>query len=526
MPYNMYRYTLSSDWMGIRTPSFDLHLSFIVTTPISCIRSLLFQAIALMPNGNNSQLLAAELLLVVMVIGVLLETIDCAIFNVESLLQTHIAEQRRLNQSLPIHKIRPTFEMFKSTISSSHFKRMFRMSHELFDKLCTMICNKVGVREFRPEYYLAARRKQIYGNAEPREQAKPPVSGEIKVAISIRLLAGGSYLDLMPLFRVASSELYDIFETFLDWILRTLEFPLLKYLKERNWAAIRALASAFAEKTNGVFYGPFAAIDGLAVRIRSPTLKEVPDPGNYYCRKGFFALNAQAMCDKSKYFLWCFPSNKGSTHDSAAFTSSSMYELLVSLREELRQLGLFVVGDSAYSLMSFLMTPYEKEEMKEDALNLKDAFNFYLSSCRIYIECAFGELVMRWGILWRMLDFPLRKCIDIIQVCMLLHNFILEFQEDSDRYDMSFVRDFDIEMDDLQRKITKATGEMPAALVTDNNEVKRGGRPRNEEVEERMIAENIRMTLILRLAENNMKRPSYTGMSANRHGHVYLTNGY
>lgn len=34
-----------------------------------------------------------------------------------------------------------------------------------------------------------------------------------------------------------------------------------------------------------------------------------------------------------------------------------------------------------------------------------DSFNFPMSSCRIYIECAFGELVMRLEIFWRMICF-------------------------------------------------------------------------------------------------------------------------
>ena len=53
-----------------------------------------------------------------------------------------------------------------------------------------------------------------------------------------------------------------------------------------------------------------------------------------------------------------------------------------------------------------------------------DAFNFFLSSSRIYIECAFGELVRRWGIFWRTLNFDLAKSQKIVQVRMLLHNFI------------------------------------------------------------------------------------------------------
>jgi Plant transposon protein len=65
---------------------------------------------------------------------------------------------------------------------------------------------------------------------------------------------------------------------------------------------------------------------------------------------------------------------------------------------------------------------------------------------RIYIECAFGELVMRWGIFWRTLMFELpKKTTKIIQVCMLLHNFIIDHDREGTR---SYSQD--ISMDSMQ----------------------------------------------------------------------------
>ena len=114
------------------------------------------------------------------------------------------------------------------------------------------------------------------------------------------------------------------------------------------------LANQFSESSNGVFFGPFGSLDGVAIRIRSPTLKEVPDPGNYYCRKGFYALNVQAICDKKKRFLWCYPSNKGSTHDSSAFSGSRLYDLLreEAVSKKLYEMGLFLAGETAYGVTS------------------------------------------------------------------------------------------------------------------------------------------------------------------------------
>mmetsp|Transcript_4864 Transcript_4864/g.7385 ORF Transcript_4864/g.7385 Transcript_4864/m.7385 type:complete len:89 (+) Transcript_4864:207-473(+) len=67
------------------------------------------------------------------------------------------------------------------------------------------------------------------------------------------------------------------------------------------------------------------------------------------------------------------------------------------------QEGLFIVGNSAYDLTSFLLVPYDSIVMKYDPEKAKDLFNYHISACCIYKDCAFGEFVMRWGIFWRTL---------------------------------------------------------------------------------------------------------------------------
>ena len=52
----------------------------------------------------------------------------------------------------------------------------------------------------------------------------------------------------------------------------------------------------------------------------------------------------------------------------------------------------------------------------------KDDFNYYHSRTRINIECAFGILVKRWGILRRPLGFKLAYITALVEACMKLHN--------------------------------------------------------------------------------------------------------
>ena len=63
---------------------------------------------------------------------------------------------------------------------------------------------------------------------------------------------------------------------------------------------------------------------------------------------------------------------------------------------------------------------------------LKDAYNFYHSRCCIRVECAFGMLTERWGILRSTMPRNITICKTIALVYLLarLHNFCIQ-QNDS-----------------------------------------------------------------------------------------------
>ncbi len=43
------------------------------------------------------------------------------------------------------------------------------------------------------------------------------------------------------------------------------------------------------------------------------------------------------------------------------------------------------------------------------------------------MECTFGGIDLRWGILWRPLCFRLVQNINVIDACLCLHSFLTEF---------------------------------------------------------------------------------------------------
>jgi len=205
----------------------------------------------------------------------------------------------------------------------------------------------------------------------------------------IRMLAGASYLDLLNQYGVCTSSLYEFFYEGVKWIVDTFDFPLHGWLENEDWDSLQRVSALFAAASGGAFLGCIGALDGLAVKIRCPTLSDlISDPGNYYCRKGFYALNVQAICDKLRRFLWVKTGNKGSTHDSTAFDGTRLnQELLSKLADKLREKGFFLVGDKAYPLLAYLLVPFDNPE----SMSSEDAFNYWLSKSRIQIECAFGK---------------------------------------------------------------------------------------------------------------------------------------
>ncbi len=102
-----------------------------------------------------------------------------------------------------------------------------------------------------------------------------------------------------------------------------------KILKDKDWPALQSIASKFAKQTDDIYNGCIGALDGLALRVKCFTTMEVPEPGNFYCCQGFYALNVQ--CDWKKRFLWCLTGHEGWTYDSKAFFETKLYDFLENM---------------------------------------------------------------------------------------------------------------------------------------------------------------------------------------------------
>jgi hypothetical protein len=90
--------------------------------------------------------------------------------------------------------------------------------------------------------------------------------------------------------------------------------------------------------------------------------------------------------------------------------------------------GLFIAKDAAYIVTKHLLIPFIGSQHQD---HVKDTFNFVLSQLHIRIENTFGLLMTKWCILQKPLEYSLKVNADILQICALLHNFVIDNKDDN-----------------------------------------------------------------------------------------------
>jgi hypothetical protein len=99
-------------------------------------------------------------------------------------------------------------------------------------------------------------------------------------------------------------------------------------------------------------------------------------------------------------------------------------------------------GDNAYLNTPYMATPFTNVANDPNRVS-EDNYNFYHSQLQIRVECAFGMLVQRWGIL-RMaipLSISVKKVVALVNALAKLHNFCIGESNVPERVPRIFDRD-------------------------------------------------------------------------------------
>ena len=247
-----------------------------------------------------------------------------------------------------------------------------------------------------------------------------PIQTQVKLAATLRELFGEKRKSMCDVFKIAPTSAR---ASFMDVIRRINSCPEMEgniYSTDQTEAALAARASEFARRSSfpSVFRHVVGAIDGLFIKTRQPTMKEVSNVRAYYSghKKGF-GLNMQAVCNAQCRFVGFACNTPGSTNDYVAFRHSFLYGHWPKLPEPY-----FYLGDCAYPLSPQCVTPHIGSAVSAEA----DAFNFFHSQLRITIERSFGIFVNVFGIFHSPLLFSIATCCDVVEACVRLHNYRID----------------------------------------------------------------------------------------------------
>ncbi len=156
------------------------------------------------------------------------------------------------------------------------------MSKALFQKLCDKIEGIVGPAVFKSEDYL----DEILSHQLPYSDHNHQrtnillahehstggfISGEVKVAITLCILGGGSYLDLALLFESSFNQTHKIFRYVVhDWLVHDSFYPIDGVDYWRDEQQMQEVALQFSWASRGVINGCIGALDGWIVKIKKP----------------------------------------------------------------------------------------------------------------------------------------------------------------------------------------------------------------------------------------------------------------
>ena len=243
-----------------------------------------------------------------------------------------------------------------------------------------------------------------------------PITVEMIAATGMRFLAGGgSKNDIRHIFGMSTTECHKCVHCFMNAVLIC---PLLKIQMPRTQEEWEMIRTGFLKKSSRkLLPGTVGAVDGFFQPTKAPSVANVR--AYYSGHYESFGLNCQGACDSDLRFLFFGVVAAGSTNDSVAY---AMAQNLKHTVENL-PMGLYFVGDAAYSLSERLLVPFTGSQRSNMD---NDTFNFHLSQMRIRIEMAFGLMVSKFRILKKKLEGDdIRTNAKTIMACARLHNYII-----------------------------------------------------------------------------------------------------
>lgn len=304
-------------------------------------------------------------------------------------------------------RTRTNMDIYIGRMRERSFRRKYRMHKEAFWTLLEII------------------ERNLPNTGEKRKRgAVPngPISKAARLSMALRYFSGGDPLDIADIHGVADDEVLNSVWDIVDAIHQSTELNI--SFPETHYDQIQC-SQGFKVKSRIDIDCCVGCIDGMLVWMNQPSGKDQKvigfGPTKFFCgRKKKFGLNMMGVCDSQRRFIWVEVNMPGAASDFYAFDESILKQKLESpgfLRP-----GLCLLGDNAYVNSTYMCTPWRNVSQGP-----KDSMNFFHSQVRINIECAFGILVHRWGILRKPMpvNISVGKISSLVLVLCKLHNYCI-----------------------------------------------------------------------------------------------------
>lgn len=250
---------------------------------------------------------------------------------------------------------------------------------------------------------------------------RPPVPADKKLAIFLKYVGSRQTLfDLAQTFGVQEYTVLKARKSVTEAIVTNLRYNI-------HWpdgAQLPVVADSFLQMADRHFPGIVGVIDGSHIPISTPLVS----PDNYYNRKKFHSVVLQGVTDNTGSFTDVCVGAPGRMHDARVFRNS----LLFNQGMQWTQNGQYhIIGDAAYPLMEWLVTPFRNVG---NLSNQQILFNTTLSRRRQVVERAFGMLKQRFRRLKLGIEMrDISEINNLILACCILHNICIH--DDTDFHD-------------------------------------------------------------------------------------------
>jgi hypothetical protein len=250
-----------------------------------------------------------------------------------------------------------------------------------------------------------------------------PITKAARLSTALGYFAGGDLLDITEVHGVGEDKVTNSTWSVVDAIDKSPELDI--KFPETHEEQVQC-AQGFKYKSWILIDCCVGAIDGMLVWMNKPNITDQRiigfGPTKFFCgRKMKYGLNMMDVCDSRRRFIWVEINMPGAASDFYAFDESVLKAKLES--DGFLRPGLCLFDDNAY-----VNTPYMCILWRNVSRGPKDAMNFFRSQLRINIECAFGILVHRWGMLRKPMpvNLEVRKISSCVLALCKLHNYCID----------------------------------------------------------------------------------------------------